>query len=104
MGPRARPLPAFEVAVGRRRAALSGPDLVGVHAETHRAAGTAPLRAGGDEHVVQTFRLGLFLHLHRAGYDETLAAVGTPTPAKDVCGGAQVLDPAVGAGADEHRV
>src|SRR3954468_862362 len=51
-------LPSFEVAVGRRCAALTRRELVGVHAETHRAARLAPLAAGGGEHLVQALLLG----------------------------------------------
>src|SRR4051794_5111059 len=45
-------LPSFEVAVGRRGAALTGRQLVGVHPEAHRAARQTPLRAGLEEDLV----------------------------------------------------
>src|SRR4051794_20579367 len=53
MGAAAHALAALEVAVGRRRAALSGRELVRVHAQAHRAACRAPLRAGVQEDLVQ---------------------------------------------------
>ena len=82
---------------------LAGLELVGVHGQAHRAARLAPVEAGGPEHEVEALGLGLGLHgvaarhhhgpLHRDG-----AAV-------DHGGrGAEVLDAAVGARADEHGV
>src|SRR5688572_2536429 len=52
-------LTAFEVAVAGRGAALPGCELIGVHAEAHRAAGEAPLRAEVGEDLVETLCLGL---------------------------------------------
>ena len=45
MGAAATALTALEVAVGGRGAALAGRELVGVHAEAHRATALAPLEA-----------------------------------------------------------
>ena len=69
-------LPALEVAVGRRRAALLRSELVGVHAEAHRAAGTAPLRTRVDEDLVEALLDRLVAHAHRARHDEQAGAVG----------------------------
>src|SRR4051812_25544159 len=52
-------LPAFEVAVRGGGAALTGLELVGVHAQAHGAARAAPLPAGLLEHHIET--LGLCL-------------------------------------------
>src|ERR671916_1443161 len=46
MGPAALALPALEVAVRRGRRPLPRCELVGVHAEAHRAACGAPLGSG----------------------------------------------------------
>src|SRR6476646_6358783 len=54
-------LPALEVAVGGRGAALARRQLVGVHGKAHRAAGLAPVEAGGLENLVEAFGLGLRL-------------------------------------------
>src|ERR1700735_2754266 len=59
-------LAAFEVAVGRGRAALAGSHGVRVHAQAHRAPRRPPLRPGRGEHRVQAFLLGRDLDLHRA--------------------------------------
>ena len=64
-------LAAFEVAVGGRGAALAGRELVGVHCETHAAAGFAPLETRVLEDAVEAFYLGLLL---QAG---ALLAIGT---------------------------
>ena len=104
MGAPALALPALEVAVGRRGAALSGLEGVGVHAQAHRAAGTAPLGAGLLEDHVEPFVLGLQPDPHRTGYDEQAGVLVDLAALDDLGGEPQVLDPAVGAGADEDRV
>src|SRR5277367_4093424 len=48
----ARTLAAFEIAVGRRRAALAGPQSVVVHPQAHRAPGLAPFETCGGEDAV----------------------------------------------------
>src|SRR3990170_3985473 len=52
-------LPAFEVAVRGRGAALARLELVGIHGEAHRAARLAPVEARGLEDLVETFLLRL---------------------------------------------
>src|SRR4051812_2408408 len=104
MGAAARTLSAFEVAVRRRGRALAGGERVGVHAEAHRAAGTAPLGTGSGEDGVETLGLGLRLDGHGAGDDEHPDAVGNGPAAEDVGDDAEILDPAVRAGTDEDRV
>ncbi len=63
-------LAAFEVAIRRGRATFAGRELVGVHRETHRTAGFAPVEAGVAEHPVEPFGLGFGLDGGRAGYHE----------------------------------
>src|SRR5437773_8596447 len=97
-------LPAFEVAVRRRRAALAGSEDVRIHAEAHRAAGVAPLEAGVAEEAVEALALGLRLHEHRARHDERADAGPYLATADDLARDAQVLDARVRARAEEHRV
>src|SRR4051812_22382403 len=59
VGAAALALATLEVAVGRRRAALAGLEGVGVHAEAHRAARTAPLGTGLLEDHVEALILRL---------------------------------------------
>ena len=66
VGATALALPALEVAVGGRGAALPRLELVGVHAQAHRAAGAAPLTAGLLEDHVEPLVLGLQPHPDRA--------------------------------------
>src|ERR1700687_4430718 len=92
-------LTADEVAVRRRGDALAGKAGVAVHADAHRAPRLAPLEAGLAGDLAAPLPLRLLLdetgardHPRR---DHDLAALG------DLCGRAQILDAAVGAGADE---
>ena len=55
-------LPALEVAVRSRGAALTGKEDVGVHAKTHRATRIAPFKARGGEDAVEAFLLRLADH------------------------------------------
>ena len=96
-----RPWPAFEIAVRGRGAALARLELVGVHREAHRAARLAPFEAGLDEDLVEPFLLGLVLHQARARHDQRVDAGRDLAALGDRGGGAQILDAAVGAGADE---
>ena len=51
-------LAAFEVAVGGRGATLLRLQLVGVHAQTHRTSGLAPLEASRRKDLIQALGLG----------------------------------------------
>src|SRR5207245_2705753 len=97
-------LPAFEVAVRGRGAALPRPEDVRVHTEAHRASGVAPLETRVAEESVEALALGLRLHEHRARHDERAHAGPHPATANDVARDAQVLDARVRARAEEHRV
>src|SRR5215210_6520302 len=67
MGPAALALPPLEVAVRRRGAALPRRQLVGVHAQAHRATGSPPLATGLGEDLVETLGLGLQPDPHGTG-------------------------------------
>jgi len=60
-------LPAAEIAVGGRGAALARCDKVAVDADAHRAAGIRPFEARIAEDTVDPFLLGLPFHGGRAG-------------------------------------
>src|SRR4051812_50167488 len=94
-------LPALEVAVRRRGAALPRRELVGVHAQAHRAAGVAPLGPEVDEDLVQPLGLGLQAHPGAPGDDEHAAAVRLVPAMDGGRRGAQALAPAVRARPDE---
>src|SRR3546814_8837160 len=55
----ALPLTAFKIAVRGGRATLAGLQTIGVHGQTHRASWFAPLEAGLNKYLVQTFLFGL---------------------------------------------
>ena len=93
VGAGAAALAALEVAVRGARDTLAGGGDVGVRPEAHRAAGVAPVEAGGAEHRVEALRLGLALDLHGAR-DDHRVDVGGHAVAVDHGGrGAQVADP-----------
>src|SRR5690606_20503498 len=95
-------LAADEVAVAGAGAALARGHLVGVHRKAGRAARFAPFEPGIGEDLVQPLGLCLVLHQPRSGHDDGPPyALGLVPPAKDLGGGAQVLDPAVGAASDK---
>src|SRR5438094_5155563 len=57
MGARALPLPPFEVAIGRGRAAPARFHQVAVHSHAHRAAGFAPFESRVAKDAIEAFRL-----------------------------------------------
>src|SRR6202034_3093252 len=97
-------LTALEVTVGRRGAALLGLELVRVHRKAHRATRLAPIEASLGENLVQAFGFRLLLHDSRAGYDHRIDVGVHRLALGDFRRRAQILDPAVGAGADEDAV
>src|SRR6478752_3500558 len=98
-------LTTLEIAVRGRGGALAGLELVGVHAQAHRAAGLAPFEAGGEEDLVETFFLGLLLHQAGAGDDHGIVErAGDRLTLDDLGDGAQILDAAIGAGTDPDHV
>src|SRR5271165_5444706 len=97
-------LAAFKIAVRGRGAALAGREFVRVHGEAHRAAGLPPLEAGGKENLVEPLGLGLGLHQARARNNHGVDPLAHSPPFRDLRRGAQILDAAVGAGADEDPV
>src|SRR5437879_4674961 len=101
MRPSAGALAAFEVAVRRRGAALARLEDVRVHAEAHRAAGAAPLEAGGEEDLVQTLLLGLAAHGRGARHDERGHGRVDPLALDERGRGPEILDARVRARADE---
>ena len=104
MGAAALALPALEVAIGGGGAALSGRQDVGVHAQTHGAAGHAPVQPRLGEDPVEALFLGLALDLGGAG-DDHRVDIGMDLAALYNLGGCtQVLETGVGAGADEDAV
>jgi len=62
VGPPTRPLPTFEIPIGSRRTPLSRLELIGVHTQTHRAAGFTPLESCVSKDAVEPFVFRLRLH------------------------------------------
>ena len=98
-------LAAFEIAVRGAGAALVGREDVGVHADAHAAARVAPFKSGFAEYFVEAFFFGLRLDAARAGDDQRLLdALRDVLAGNEVRGGAKIVEPGIGAGADEDAV
>src|SRR5882757_6730946 len=104
MGAAARPLTSLEIPVGRAGATLPWLQLVRVHAQTHRAARLAPLEPGLTQDAIQPLRLGLLLHRAGPGHHHGAHARRYLSPARNLSGGADVLDAAIRATTDEHHI
>src|SRR5436190_22514881 len=97
-------LPALEIAVGRRGAALAGAEHVSIHAEAHRAAGVAPFETGFAKHAIQSLALRLRLHALRSRHDHRADARRDVPAAHDASRRAQIFDPRVGARSQKDPV
>ena len=105
MGAPQVPLATLEVAVGSGCRTLPRVETIIVHRQAHGAARIAPLEPGGTEDLVEPLRLRLRLDQSRARHGHGLGdAVGDVPPVQNGRRRAQILDPTVGAGADEHPV
>ena len=99
-----RSLAALEVAIRGRGAAFAGLKPVGVHREAHRAAGLAPFEARRLEDASSPSASACCFDEAGARHDHGVDA-RRDLPALDHRGGgAQILDAAIGAGADEDAV
>src|SRR5690606_23014160 len=97
-------LAPFKVAVRGRGAALMRLQPVVVHGQAHRTARLAPVETRLDEDLVETLVLSLLLHQPGPRHDHRVDG-RRDFPALDHLGdGAQILDAAIGAGADEDAV
>lgn len=97
-------LTAFEVAVRCGGTTFARLQPVVVHRQAHGAAGLAPVEARFLEDLVQAFRFRLFLDEAGARNDHRRNGRGDLAAFDHLGDGAQVLDAAIGAGADEHPV
>src|SRR5690606_5379511 len=79
-------------------------DRIAVHADAHRAARFAPLRACVGEYLGEPAGLGLALDLLRAGHDQHPHAVRDTLAAQDAGCELEVRQSRVRATADEHHL
>ena len=102
----ARALPALEIAVRRRRAALARLELVVVHREAHRASGLAPFEARrrGKSRSRPSASACAFTRPEPGTTIASFTLFGDVAAARDRRRLPQVLDARVGARADEHLV
>src|SRR6185312_15320857 len=101
---RRRALPAFEIAVRGRGAALARLQFVVVHGEAHGTARLAPFETGFEQDLVEPFFLGLVLDQARARHRHGAHARRHLAALRHRGGGAEILDAAVGAGADKDMI
>src|SRR6056297_4209423 len=104
MGAPTAALAAFQIAVRGGSTALTGAELIGVHGKAHRTPGKTPFEPRLLEDIGQPLFLGLGADKARSGHDHGAQTVLDLLAFDDRGGGAQVFDPAIGAGADEDRV
>ncbi len=105
MGAAAFALASFEIAIGSAGAAFADGQHVVVHADAHAAACVAPLETCVGENFVEAFGFGLMLYDAGAGDDEgSLDIFRDVFSGDNFCGGAEIGDARVGAGADENAV
>src|SRR5690349_404618 len=100
MSPTFKTLAALEIAVRGRGTALFRRQLVRIHGKAHRAARLAPFEARLDEDLVEAFGFRLLLHDARARHDHRVNMRADRLALGDLGGCAQILDAAIGAGAD----
>src|SRR3984957_633616 len=104
MGARVPSLPANEIPVRGRRAALELANRFAVRAETHRATRFAPFESGLFENDVGAFPFRLRLNQAGSRNDPAAHAFMHLAACRDRRCAAQVLDPSVRAGADENTI
>ena len=97
-------LPALEVAIRCRCAALARPKYILVHAEAHGAAGIPPFETGINEDAVQSFPLCSGLYLLRARHDHRTYSTRNSATLCYAGRFTQILEPGVGAGAEEYPI
>ena len=104
VGASAGTLAALEVTITGAGGSLAGRELVGIHGQAHAASRLPPFGAGLEENAVEALGFGLVAHLLAAGDDQGTDAGGRLPTAEDPGRGAEIFDPAIGAGADENDV
>src|SRR5437868_3073215 len=97
MGARPWALAADKIAVGGRDRALTGSNRFTVGGKTHRASGLAPFEAGIGKDLVQPFGDRIALDGLRTRHDPGTDAGSNLAAARDLGGGPQITEPAVGA-------
>ena len=102
MGPGARTLSSFEIAVCRRRASLPRGNTVAVHRHAHRTTRIDPFEAGVDEDPRETFFLCAPLDIGGARRDE--ARHDRLAARQHGCRGPKILYAAVGARTNEGAI
>ena len=72
VSPAAGSLSSFEISIAGRGAAFSGLKHVGIHCQTHTAAGFPPFESRFFEQTVEPFLFSLLFHETGTGYDHRM--------------------------------
>jgi hypothetical protein len=104
MSPAASPLAPFEISIAGRRTALSWPKHVGIHRETHTAAGFPPFEARVYKQAVEPFLFSLLFYKTGAGNDHRMNGLCNMLALGQAGCKSEVFDAGIGAGSDEYRI
>src|SRR3954447_15427560 len=102
--PSSSALSTLKVSIGCRRTPFAGAEDVFIHAQAHRTTRIAPLEPRVGEDAVESFAFRSSFHLLGPGDHHRAHTAGNPTTFGDAGGLPQVLQPGVGAGAQENPV
>src|SRR3546814_9281043 len=86
-------LAVLEIAIRGRGAAFAGPEPVGIHPDTHRTAGFAPVEPCGVQRIGDALIFGLSFDQPRSRHDHRLDVRCDMAAAYDSGGDAQIFDP-----------
>ena len=88
----AGPLAPFEISIAGRGAAFSRLKHVGIHRQTHTAAGFPPLESSLFEQTVEPFLFGLLFYEAGTGHDHRMNGLRDMPALRQARGQTQILD------------
>src|SRR6267142_2123845 len=97
-------LPAYKIAIRRRRRNFPAVELIRIHRQTHRAAGFAPLKPGFDKYFMQALLLSELFYLRRTGHNQRADGRINFSSLGYFRRGAQIGETPIGARADKRHV
>ena len=88
----AGPLAPFEISIAGRSTAFSRLKHVGIHCQTHTAAGFPPFESRFFEQTVESFLFGLLFHETGTGYDHRMNGLRDMFALRQARGQAKIFD------------
>ena len=92
VSPAAGSLAPFEISIAGRGAAFSRLKHIGIHRQTHTAAGFPPLESRIFEQTVEPFLFGLLFHEAGTGHDHRMNGLRDMLALRQARGQAKILD------------